>query len=99
MLTRSRVLTRPPVLTRQSLMLYGPPGCGKTHVAHAIAAAAGANFLDISPANTDGKYPKGAQMLMHKVFKVARVMCPSVVYMDECEKVRRTHVCVRCLCV
>lgn len=71
----------------QTVLLYGPPGCGKSHLAHAIAAAAGANFLDISPKNTDGKFTKQAGMMMHKVFKVARVMGPSVVYIDECEKV------------
>lgn len=49
---------------------------------------AGANFFNLSPRNTDGKYPgKNVSMLIHMVFKVARTMAPSVIYMDECEKV------------
>ena len=74
------------------MLLYGPPGCGKSHLAHAIATASGANFLDISPSLTDGKYPKQAGMLMHKVFKVARVMAPSVVFMDNAEARRLLRV-------
>lgn len=49
---------------------------------------AGANFFNISPRNTDGKYPKKAvSMLLHIVFKVARTMAPSVIFIDEVEKV------------
>jgi AAA+ superfamily predicted ATPase len=48
----------------------------------------GANFFDLSPRNTDGHYPgKAAAMMLHMVFKVARTMAPSVIYIDEAEKV------------
>mmetsp|Transcript_27563 Transcript_27563/g.67781 ORF Transcript_27563/g.67781 Transcript_27563/m.67781 type:complete len:819 (-) Transcript_27563:1438-3894(-) len=72
----------------KSILLYGCPKTGKTTLAHAIANAAGANFFNLSPRNIDGKYP-GSQvkMLIHMVFKVARVMQPSVIYIDEVEKV------------
>ena len=72
----------------KSILLYGCPKTGKTTLAHAVANAAGANFFNLSPRSTDGKYP-GSQvkMLIHMVFKVARVMQPSVIYIDECEKV------------
>lgn len=71
----------------KSILLYGAPRTGKTTLAHAVANAAGANFFNLSPRNTDGKYP-GSQvkMLVHMVFKVARVMQPSVIYVDQVEK-------------
>jgi hypothetical protein len=48
----------------------------------------GALLLDLSPRVTDGHYPgKAVSMLVHMVFKVARTMAPSVVYIDEVEKV------------
>lgn len=50
--------------------------------------AAGANFFNLSPRNTDGKYPKKAvTTMLHIVFKVARTMAPSVIFIDEVEKV------------
>lgn len=72
----------------KTLLLYGPEKSGKTLLSHAVANLAGANFLDLSPRNTDGKYPgKNAAMMVHMAFKVARTMAPSVVYIDEVEKV------------
>ena len=46
------------------------------------------NFFNLSPRNTDGKYPgKAVGHMLHMVFKVAKVMAPSVIYIDEVEKV------------
>jgi AAA+ superfamily predicted ATPase len=48
----------------------------------------GANFFNLSPRHIDGHYPgKAVAMLLHMVFKVARIMAPSVIYIDEVEKV------------
>lgn len=72
----------------KSLLLYGAERTGKTLLSHAIANLAGANFFDLSPRNTDGKYPgKNVNMMIHMVFKVARTMAPSVIYMDDAEKI------------
>lgn len=50
--------------------------------------AAGANFFNLSPRETDGKYQKKAvAMMLHIVFKVAKTMAPSVIFIDEVEKV------------
>jgi hypothetical protein len=49
---------------------------------------AGSALFNLSPRNTDGKYPKKAvAMLLHIVFKVAKTMAPSVIFIDEVEKV------------
>jgi len=41
----------------KTLLLYGPPSSGKTLLTRAVASLAGANFFNLSPRNTDGKYP------------------------------------------
>lgn len=69
----------------KSLLLVGPHGVGKKTLANAVAHELGANFFDLSPSNTAGKYTakkglEGVDGLLHKVFKVARLFSPSVVY-------------------
>ncbi|KAI8469151.1 MAG: hypothetical protein J3K34DRAFT_514240 [Monoraphidium minutum] len=72
----------------RAMLLFGAPRTGKTLLSHAVAAMTGSNLFDLSPRNIDGRYPgKAAAMLAHMVFKVARTMAPSVVLIDEVEKV------------
>ena len=52
----------------KSVLLYGAPQTGKTSLCQSIAHAAGANFFDLSPRNTDAKYPgKAAALMIHMV--------------------------------
>lgn len=58
----------------KTMLLYGTAKTGKTLLSQAIANMAGANFFNLSPRNTDGKYPgKNVSMLIHMVFKVSHV--------------------------
>jgi len=74
----------------RSMLLYGPHGVGKTHLAQAVANATGALFINLSSGNTDGKLPeKGGQAkLLHMAFEVAKdpAFGPVVIYIDEVEK-------------
>ena len=55
---------------------------------NAIANSVGANIFNISPRNTDGKYKgKKSTLMIHMFFKVARAMAPSVILIEEAEKV------------
>eukprot|EP00892_Ulva_mutabilis_P001805 jgi/Ulvmu1/11625/UM008_0029.1 len=72
----------------KAVLLYGQHDSGKKLLAHAVANTTGANFFNLSPRNTDGKYQKKAvAMMLHIVFKVAKTMAPSVIFIDEVEKV------------
>ena len=52
----------------KSMLLYGAPKTGKTRLCQGIAHTSGANFFDISPRNTDGKYPgKTVALMIHMV--------------------------------
>lgn len=75
----------PPV---KAMLLVGPSGVGKKMLVHAICQETGANLFDLSPLNVAGKYPgkSGLQMMLHMVFKVARLMQPSVVWIGDAEK-------------
>ncbi|XP_029394863.1 dynein regulatory complex protein 11 isoform X5 [Mus pahari] len=72
----------------KSLLLAGPSGVGKKMLVHAICTETGANLFNLSASNIAGKYPgkTGLQMMMHLVFKVARQLQPSVVWIQDTEK-------------
>ena len=62
------------------MLLYGAPNTGKTSLCQAVAHAAGANFFDLSPRNTDAKYPgKAVALMIHMVCNSSLfTLCPSV---------------------
>jgi hypothetical protein len=74
----------------RSLLLYGPPGAGKTHLAQSVATAAGALFINLSSGVTEGKcLEKGGQAkLLHLAFEVAKdpATGPTLIYIDQVEK-------------
>nr|CAI5827482.1 unnamed protein product [Callosobruchus analis] len=71
-----------------SRLLLSRQGSGKDMLVHAICTETGAVLFDLTPGNIVGKYPgkSGLIMLMHLVSKVARLLQPSVIYMDNAER-------------
>ncbi|XP_021561947.1 IQ and AAA domain-containing protein 1-like [Carlito syrichta] len=72
----------------RSILLVGPSGMGKKMLVQAVCTETGANLFDLSPGNLLGKYPgkNGTQMIVHMVFKVARLLQPSVIWIGNAEK-------------
>jgi SpoVK/Ycf46/Vps4 family AAA+-type ATPase len=72
-----------------TLLLYGPPGSGKTHLAKAICSQSGSTWFDLSPRNIMNKLGTKSEIakLVHMVFKTAQELQPSVIYIDEVERV------------
>jgi SpoVK/Ycf46/Vps4 family AAA+-type ATPase len=73
-----------------SVLLYGPPGCGKTMLVRAIATHLNAMIIDLSPFTIQDIYVgerNGHQRLLYSAFKIAREFQPAIIYIDECEKI------------
>ncbi|MEU3504644.1 ATP-binding protein [Streptomyces hundungensis] len=68
---------------RGGLLLYGPPGCGKTFVARAVAGELGASFLSVSVNDVLDKWVGNSERNMHELFETARRQAPCVMFLDE----------------
>ncbi|MFJ3205681.1 ATP-binding protein [Streptomyces sp. NPDC086989] len=68
---------------RGGLLLYGPPGCGKTFVARAVAGELGASFLSVSVNDVLDMWIGNSERNMHELFETARRQAPCVVFLDE----------------
>ncbi|KAG2295329.1 hypothetical protein Bca52824_041998 [Brassica carinata] len=64
-------------------LLYGPPGCGKTLVAKAVANEAGANFIHIKGPELLNKYVGESELAIRTLFRRARTSSPCVLFFDE----------------
>ncbi|MBO1751402.1 ATP-binding protein [Actinotalea sp. BY-33] len=65
------------------LLLYGPPGCGKTYLARAVAGELGASFLTATTADLLDVYMGASEKLIHEYFRKARAAAPCVLFLDE----------------
>eukprot|EP00484_Ammonia_sp_Unknown_P014875 CAMPEP_0197073950 /NCGR_PEP_ID=MMETSP1384-20130603/210863_1 /TAXON_ID=29189 /ORGANISM="Ammonia sp." /LENGTH=909 /DNA_ID=CAMNT_0042512791 /DNA_START=18 /DNA_END=2748 /DNA_ORIENTATION=+ len=65
------------------VILFGPPGCGKTLLAKAIAAASGASFISIKGPELLNKYVGESERAIRTVFERARSSPPCIVFFDE----------------
>lgn len=65
------------------ILLYGPPGCGKTFFAKHFAEEVGFNFMCITPATLKSRYVNATQENIAKMFKEAEENAPTVIFIDE----------------
>ena len=92
-LTNPELFTDVGVEPPHGIMLYGPPGNGKTLVAKAVAHRAKATFIRMSGSELVQKYIGEGARLVRDVFEMAREKAPSIVFIDEIDSVgsRRTY--------
>ena len=65
------------------VLLYGPPGCGKTLLSKATAGEIKASFFSIGLHNVLDMYVGASEGKLHKIFELARRNAPSVLFFDE----------------
>lgn len=69
------------------MLLYGPPGCGKTFIAEKFAEEVGFNFISVKPDDLGSPYVHGGQEKIGKLFKEAIEKSPCVIFIDEIDAV------------
>lgn len=69
------------------ILLYGPPGCGKTLLARATAGECGARFFNVAITDVLDMYIGESERKLHAIFETARQQAPAVVFFDEVEAI------------
>ena len=69
------------------ILMYGPPGCGKTHIARATAGECGATFMAIAITDILSKWVGESEQRLHQFFETARRRSPAVIFIDEMDAI------------
>jgi SpoVK/Ycf46/Vps4 family AAA+-type ATPase len=83
----SSALVQPP----KGVLLYGPPGCGKTMIARATAKAAGARFINLQVSSLVDKWYGESQKRAEAVFSLAHKLQPTIIFIDEIDSFLRSR--------
>jgi len=71
----------------RGVLLYGPPGCGKTLLAKAVATESGANFIAVKGPEVLSKWVGESEKAVREVFRKARQAAPCIVFFDEIDSI------------
>jgi len=82
-LKNPEVFTRMGIRPPKGILLYGPPGCGKTLLARAVATESEANFITIKGPEVFSKWVGESEKAIREVFRKGRMAAPSVIFFDE----------------
>ena len=76
----------------KGVLLYGPPGCGKTLIARAIAGEVGATFIRVVGSELVNKFIGEGARIVREVFNLARKKAPSIIFIDEIDAIAAKRV-------
>ncbi|MFC3740120.1 AAA family ATPase [Paractinoplanes deccanensis] len=85
--TFARLGVSPP----RGVLLYGPPGCGKTYLVKAIAGTGKANVLSVKGAELLSKWVGDSERAVRELFRRAREAAPTLVFLDEVDALAPTR--------
>uniref|UniRef100_UPI00398E4CDE outer mitochondrial transmembrane helix translocase-like isoform X3 n=1 Tax=Pristiophorus japonicus TaxID=55135 RepID=UPI00398E4CDE len=78
----------------KGVLLYGPPGCGKTLIAKATASVAGCHFINMQASTLTDKWYGESQKLAAAVFSLAAKIEPCIIFIDEIDSFLRIRSCM-----
>jgi transitional endoplasmic reticulum ATPase len=71
----------------KGILLYGPPGCGKTLLARAVASESEANFISIKGPEILSKWVGESEKAIREIFRKARMAAPAIIFLDEVDSI------------
>src|SRR3989344_3873978 len=82
-LTKPEIFEKIGIEPPKGILLYGPPGSGKTLLAKAVAASTKATFIEVVASELNQKYIGEGAKLVKDIFKLAKERAPSIIFVDE----------------
>ncbi|XP_057972074.1 peroxisomal ATPase PEX1 [Malania oleifera] len=88
-----RIFAQAPLRLRSNVLLYGPPGCGKTHIVGAAAAACSLRFISVKGPELLNKYIGASEQAVRDIFSKAAAAAPCLLFFDEFDSIapKRGH--------
>jgi len=86
-LKHPELFTRLGIEPHSGILLYGPPGCGKTLIAKVLASESEANMFSINGPEIMNKYYGETEAKLRDIFKEAKDNSPSIIFIDEIDAI------------
>ncbi|CAN8298765.1 unnamed protein product [Cochlearia groenlandica] len=88
-----KIFSKSPLRLRSNVLLYGPPGCGKTHIVGAAAAACSLRFISVKGPELLNKYIGASEQAVRDIFSKAAAAAPCILFFDEFDSIapKRGH--------
>lgn len=77
--------------TKTGILMYGPPGCGKSLIAEAIANDSGVSFINVKASDIKSKWIGETEKNISRLFEEARSNQPCIIFIDEFESIGRAR--------
>ena len=71
----------------KGILIYGPPGCGKTLLARAVATESEANFISVKGPELISKWVGESEKAIREIFRKARTAAPAIIFFDEIDAI------------